>query len=112
MFCFQIFGYDFILDKNYVPWLLEINDNPGLSESSQLIKILVPRMIDDAFRLTLDIIFNTKYTDNCYDEKGNYQTPFPIESKSNSDNLFDFICSLSKYSCSLDHQKKSIIWKK
>ena len=55
--CFEIFGYDFILDKNYEPFLLEINTNPGLEESSPLIKMLVPRMIDDAFRLTVDEIF-------------------------------------------------------
>ena len=55
--CFEIFGYDFILDKNFDPFLLEINTNPGLEESSPLIEMLVPRMIDDAFRLTVDAIF-------------------------------------------------------
>ena len=55
--CFEIFGYDFILDENYEPFLLEVNTNPGLEESSPLIKMLVPRMIDDAFRLTIDKIF-------------------------------------------------------
>ena len=52
--CFEIFGYDFILDINFHPFLLEINTNPGLEESSPLIKMLVPRMIDDALRLTID----------------------------------------------------------
>ena len=55
--CFEIFGYDFILDENYEPFLLEVNTNPGLEESSPLIEMLVPRMIDDAFRLTIDKIF-------------------------------------------------------
>ena len=55
--CFEIYGYDFILDTNYNPFLLEINTNPGLEESSPLIKMLVPRMIDDAFRLTIDKAF-------------------------------------------------------
>ena len=26
--CFEIFGYDFIIDKNFKPWILEINNNP------------------------------------------------------------------------------------
>ena len=56
--CFEIFGYDFILDINCQPFLLEINTNPGLEESSPLIKMLVPRMIDDAFRLTIDKTFD------------------------------------------------------
>ena len=57
--CFEIFGYDFILDSNYQPFLLEINTNPGLEESSPLIKMLVPRMIDDALRLTIDKVFES-----------------------------------------------------
>ena len=61
--CFEIFGYDFILDKNYNPFLLEINTNPGYEESSPLIKMLVPRMIDDALRLTVDKIFERKEND-------------------------------------------------
>ena len=55
--CFEIFGYDFMLDEEYNPYLLEINTNPGYEESSPLIKMLVPRMIDDALRLTIDKIF-------------------------------------------------------
>ena len=55
--CFEIFGYDFILDENFQPFLLEVNTNPGLEESSPLIKMLVPRMIDDAFKLTIDKVF-------------------------------------------------------
>jgi hypothetical protein len=43
---FQIFGYDFIIDKEYNPWILEINDNPGLEISSELISHLIPRMVD------------------------------------------------------------------
>ena len=105
-FCFEIYGYDFILDKNLTPWLLEINDNPGLCESSPLIAILVPRMLDDAFRLTLDKIFETEYdresqdnnADNNADNKAdnkNYKSPFKVAGY-NNDNMFDYICSLAK----------------
>ena len=52
--CFEIFGCDFILDENYKPYLLEINMNPGLEISSPLISQLVPRMVDDALKLTID----------------------------------------------------------
>eukprot|EP00826_Nyctotherus_ovalis_P065251 TRINITY_DN9586_c0_g1_i5.p1 TRINITY_DN9586_c0_g1~~TRINITY_DN9586_c0_g1_i5.p1 ORF type:complete len:410 (-),score=85.20 TRINITY_DN9586_c0_g1_i5:323-1552(-) len=54
---FEIFGYDFILDADCNVWLIEVNTNPCLEESSKLLKILLPRMLNDAFRLTLDCAF-------------------------------------------------------
>lgn len=56
-FCFEIYGYDFLIDKNLAPWLIEINTNPCLEESNQLLRSLLPRMLDDAFKLTLDQLF-------------------------------------------------------
>ena len=53
----EIFGYDFMIDEALRPWLIEVNTNPCLEESNQLLKYLIPRMLDDAFKLTLDIIF-------------------------------------------------------
>lgn len=55
--CFEIFGYDFIIDSDCCPWLIEVNTNPCLEESSPLLAMLIPRMLDDAFKLTLDVIF-------------------------------------------------------
>ena len=57
---FEIFGYDFIIDSNFKVWLIEINTNPWLEESSELLKWLIPRMVDDALKLTLDITFKKK----------------------------------------------------
>lgn len=28
LFCFEIFGYDFMLDENGKLWLIEVNTNP------------------------------------------------------------------------------------
>ncbi len=58
---FEIFGYDFMLDSEFNVFLIEINTNPGLEESSPWIQIIVPRMLDDALRLTVDKIFEPKY---------------------------------------------------
>ena len=81
--CFEIFGYDFILDENYKPYLLEINTNPGLEFSSPLIKKLLPRMIDDAFKLTIDEEFSMS---NIYI---NRESDFPVDYYKNSENLWD-----------------------
>lgn len=62
--CFEIFGYDFMIDNSYNSWLIEVNTNPCLDESSALLKSYLPRMVDDAFRLTLDQIFPPRRTRN------------------------------------------------
>jgi hypothetical protein len=55
--CFEIFGYDFLIDQDFSVWLIEVNTNPCIEESSSILKILLPRMIDDAFKLTIDKVF-------------------------------------------------------
>ena len=58
---FEIFGYDFMLDENFNLFLIEVNTNPGLEESSPWIQIIIPRMLDDTLRLTIDQLFNPGY---------------------------------------------------
>ena len=52
--CFELFGYDFMVDSDFSVWLIEVNTNPCLEESSSILRTLLPRMIDDAFKLTID----------------------------------------------------------
>ena len=56
----EIFGYDFMVDHELKPWLIEVNTNPCLEESNHLLRQLIPRMLDDAFKLTLDVLFPPK----------------------------------------------------
>lgn len=56
-FCFEIFGFDFILDSNGRVWLIECNTNPCIELSSPLLEELIPNMIKEAFSLTIDTIF-------------------------------------------------------
>ena len=82
-FQFEIFGYDFMLDKDFNVFLIEINTNPGLEISSPWIQIIIPRMLDDAFRLTVDKVFEPIY-DFSKSYKGDYteeQKKLLIDSK-------------------------------
>ena len=81
--CFEIFGYDFMIDCNYNPFLIEINTNPGLEISSPLINMLLPRLIDDAFKLTIDVEFNDS---KVYKKMSSY---FHVEGYSNDENMFE-----------------------
>ena len=92
--CFEIFGYDFILDNDFRPWILEINNNPGLGISSPVIEKLVPRMIDDALRLTIDKVFETKYSMECIDENGKYKSKYKLEGFTDEENVFEFLCNV------------------
>lgn len=89
-YSFEIFGYDFILNSEFNPYLLEINTNPGLEESSALIRQLVPRMVNDALKLTIDEVFETKHADDSM----NNQSAYPVTGYSNEENLWEHLCNI------------------
>ena len=93
--CFEIFGYDFIIDNDFKPWILEINNNPGLCISSPVIKKLIPRMLDDAFRLTIDKIFETVYSPEVIDSDGKYKSKYKLEGFTDEENIFEFLCNVN-----------------
>lgn len=68
--CFQIFGLDFIIDSEKKVWLIEVNENPCIECSSPLLGQLIPRMLNDAFKLTIDHIFERKGEEKVYPVKG------------------------------------------
>jgi len=55
--CFQVFGFDWMIDTSFKLWLIEVNGNPCLEISSSFLEDVIPKMLDEAFRLTLDRLF-------------------------------------------------------
>jgi len=47
--CFEIFGYDFMIDADLKVWLIEVNTNPCLEESSPILEEILPRMLGNLF---------------------------------------------------------------
>ena len=90
--CFELMGYDFLLDEEFNVFLIEINTNPGLEISSEIIKILVPRMIDDALRLTVDDVLQSDYIQDWKNQKGEYCSKFHVNGYKDEDNLWEFVC--------------------
>jgi hypothetical protein len=54
---FEVFGYDFLLDCNLKPWLLEVNTNPCLELSSPHLARIIPAMLENAFKIAIDPLF-------------------------------------------------------
>jgi hypothetical protein len=58
--CFELFGYDFLIDEDFRIWLIEVNTNPYFGIANDYIADLLPRMIDDMTRLCVDPYFPPK----------------------------------------------------
>ncbi|CAD8097268.1 unnamed protein product [Paramecium sonneborni] len=53
---FEIFGLDFMIDQSFKPYLIEINTNPCLETSSPVLQRIIPQMVENAFRMSIDTI--------------------------------------------------------
>jgi hypothetical protein len=59
--CFEIFGYDFMIDEDFKIYLIEVNTNPCLETSCPLLARIISEMIDNSFRITIDPIFSAPF---------------------------------------------------
>ncbi|KAJ3118557.1 Tubulin polyglutamylase ttll4 [Phlyctochytrium bullatum] len=49
--CYEVFGFDVLLDANLKPWLMEVNISPSLKASSDMDYAIKSRMVTDLFNL-------------------------------------------------------------
>ena len=63
--CFELFGFDILLDSKLKPWLLEVNISPSLSSSSPLDKKIKTVLICD----TLNLVGIYPYDRKQYDKE-------------------------------------------
>ena len=95
-YCFEIFGYDFMMDEDKNIFLIEINTNPGLEISSEIISILVPRMIEDSLRITVDELFDTEYSEEWTEKDGSYISKYHVDGYDDKENMWEFVCNINK----------------
>lgn len=49
--CFEILGFDILIDKDCRPWLLEVNQAPSFQTESKLDHFVKKSLIMDTFKL-------------------------------------------------------------
>mmetsp|Transcript_95598 Transcript_95598/g.213961 ORF Transcript_95598/g.213961 Transcript_95598/m.213961 type:complete len:982 (+) Transcript_95598:195-3140(+) len=67
--CFEIYGFDVMVDDSLTPWLLEVNTAPSLSSSSPLDKRIKTQLIADAITLVGLRPFDHKHIDKAMREE-------------------------------------------
>jgi hypothetical protein len=87
--CFEIYGYDFMVDELMKPWLIEVNTNPCIEESSPILEKLLPRMLHNAFQLTLDVLFPPKGKSI----QATSRIKFPVNGYSDEENMWELLGS-------------------
>jgi tubulin polyglutamylase TTLL1 len=76
--CFEMYGYDVLIDQNLKPWLVEVNASPSLSTTTENDRIIKTNLMQDTFRIVVPPDWtdeNSKHGANmCKDTKiGNYE---------------------------------------
>ena len=89
--CFELYGYDFLIDEDFRIWLIEVNTNPYFGIPNEYITDLLPKMIDDMTKIVVDPIYPPKHVDSerenlfelLYSENGdtiiNKRRPFNLD---------------------------------
>lgn len=67
--CFELLGFDFMIDEDFRTWLIECNTNPSLSLHNKSLKPILPKMLNEMFKIVLDPIFDS-YNSAPNPEKG------------------------------------------
>ena len=58
--CFEIYGFDILIDSNLKPWLIEVNCTPSFSSSSPFDKEIKSMLLSDSLHLIGFNIFDRK----------------------------------------------------
>ena len=52
--CFELFGYDLMIDENFNVWLIEVNSSPAMDYSTHVTERLVKMVSEDTVKVVVD----------------------------------------------------------
>ena len=76
--CFEVFGFDILLDSDLKPWLVEVNLSPSLTSDSPLDHQIKANLLTDTFNMVSVQRFDRKkesLNKIKYRSKGNSNMP-------------------------------------
>ncbi|KAK3242713.1 hypothetical protein CYMTET_47602 [Cymbomonas tetramitiformis] len=56
-YCFELLGFDFMLDSSFHTWLIEVNTSPALFRHGRVLTEMMPRMIEEVAQKVVDRVF-------------------------------------------------------
>lgn len=92
--CYEIYGFDVLLDSNLKPWLMEVNVCPSLSSSSPMDKKIKTTMMCD----TMNLLGYLPYDKKKYEEERKNKVPGSEGRKYQPKNVND-VLNLNEENC-------------
>ena len=107
--CFELYGYDVLIDNNCKPWLIEINASPSLSVTGNIDKELKTNLIKDLYSIVIPEDWNEDSSRNgantcCLSKVGDFNLLYDeLQEKKN--------IQKSKNTQNVNNNNNKIIWK-
>lgn len=71
--CFEMYGFDILIDQNLTPWLIEVNASPSLIATTKNDFVLKKKLISDLIDIVIPPNWNTdkhlSITNTCKEKK-------------------------------------------